>query len=231
MATRGWCGSCTGLPDLTPCPDGDDAACLRELCVSDYHEENAHLAERSPTRENRLGGEWCRGKLVAFGPPVANCTDDAGRIVDCCDPTSRFKGLVLTVTDGGAEDGDPSTPGYDNITLWTCDRCRTTETRYLTCEADSAKATIKDRSDLGPGTFGFKLLPRGLDVDLQPGESFVEPITCNFQFLPEERQFRGRYDSRPLPAGSACACVTEPAGGLTRGTIVCDTCSDGPSVP
>jgi hypothetical protein len=230
-ATRGWTGSCLGLPDLTRCPDGEDARCLAEVCISDYHEDSARLTERSATVESHLGGEWCRGRLVASGEPLANCTDAAGRIVDCCDPASRFKGLALTVTDGRVGDGDPTTSGYYDTTFWTCDECVTTATRYLTCIGHAAKATIKDRSDLGPGTFGFKLLPRGLDIRLSPGESFVEPITCTVQFLPEERQFRGRYGSGPLPAGSACSCLSTTADWWVRGRLVCDNCADGPSVP
>jgi alkylation response protein AidB-like acyl-CoA dehydrogenase len=94
-----------------------------------------------------------------------------------------------------------------------------------------AKATIKDWGLIEPGMFGFKVFPRRLPTDLAPGERFAEPLTCTLRFLPEERQFRGRYRSEPSPAGSGCTCENTPAGVATRGTLACKRCGDGPSVP
>jgi len=222
---------CHGQPDGTPCAAGEDATCLGEVCTVDYREETAYIHGPSPTRRKHLGGEWCRGKFVVHGSAPVNCTNDAGGIVDCCDPASRFAALVLTVTDGGATDGDPATPGYAHTTTFTCDQCWTSDGRYLTCTGDSHKATIRDHTDDEPGLFGFKLLPRGLDATLQSGEAYAEPITCTFRFLPEERQIRGRHSSVPLPEGSDCSCESTPAGPTVRPTLVCDRCEDGPSVP
>jgi len=209
--------SCVGLPDGTLCLDGEDAVCENEICISDYREETGNLKQQSPTKTQHHAGVWCRGKLVA-DPPLPLCLDGQGNRTDCVnDPT--FLGLTLCVVDGGQT---------SYCYTWPPEDCGSTDGRYLRCTGVSKKATIKDRSDLGPGTFGFKLLPRGLS-DAELPAPFHGPLACEFWYESERhvRHFRGVYDSEA--DGGNCRCETTAGSPTKRGKLVCKRCTDGPS--